>query len=231
MMDNHEIWKTLFKGQILNALAKGSIKWVRGWEASMFLTEELPAMEDIFIPHWKVQAIVGKAPEKPFWYRLSRGVFNVNQRLRPEDQIAYLEERDLFHDLFGHTPILFDKEYTDYVRALGVLAQFAHDNDNVRRAISNIYWFTSEFGLVHEKGQLKAYGAGILSSQAELKFAMSDESNKIFITDDNILNNLYNIVHIDGYITDGFQDRYYVLTDWSQLDTIVKWLWKQVGRG
>lgn len=223
-MNEKNIWKILYEAQT-QSLEGVSYKWIEGFK-KMDL-HELPTIEDLNVPHWKIQPILGKSPEIPFWYRLSRGIFNVNLRLRGEDQLDYLEERDTFHDVFGHLPILYNKEYTDYVRGLGVFAQFMEDSEEARRALSNAYWFTSEFGLVLEKNSgwntIRAYGAGIISSKAELEHALNTENKKILL--DDVW--LESFAEIDGYITDGFQDRYYVLPNWSYLKDILKWLWNR----
>lgn len=232
-MDQKEIWEQLVSKQYYRLSTLASNKYLEGRKKLDLLT--MPLIEDISIPHWKIQPIVGKSPEDIFWYRLSKGIFNVNMNLRTEGQIDYLEERDLFHDTFGHLPILYDNQYSDYVRGLGNFAMHMKDNAKSRRVLSNVYWFTSEFGLVNEpihplvvlsnppKNQvhLKAYGAGILSSNAELTYAFSSESKKYvfgettgfdFFRDEN------------PYITNGFQQHYLVI-EWRHLSQILKWLW------
>lgn len=222
-MTDNQIWNELYDNQVLNARHHACRQWIEGLARMQIY--RLPLIEDLSIPHWKIQPILGKSPEAIFWYRLSRGIFNVNQRLRPEDQIAYLEERDLFHDTFGHLPILYDYEYTNYVRGLGNVAQYIKDPEGLI-ALSNLYWFTSEFGLMlDEQGTLKAYGAGVLSSQDELKFAMTSP-NAFHIPIDST-NILHEISNIKTYITDGFQDRYYILPSFDYLKEILKFLWRE----
>ena len=164
------VWDKLINRDIDYTLI--SEKWNRGFSFLKPLMLEYPYIEDLSIPNWRLLPIIGKSPDGDFWRRLSCSIFNVNMRLRPEKQIDYLEERDYFHDLFGHTPILFDSYYSNYMRALGILGQFMEDSDEARKALSNIYWFTSEFGLVMEDNKIVAYGAGIISSTAELKLSL-----------------------------------------------------------
>lgn len=222
-MTQEQIWDKLFQQQyeqIFFNTSKISERWQEptGSGEPKFVNDfyKLPRLEDIAIPHWKIQPIIGKSPEKEFWYRLSRGIFNVNLRLRTEDQINYLEERDLFHDCFGHLPILYNEHYSNYLRALGCFAQYASEKE--LKKLSRLYWFTSEFGLVIEDGVQKPYGAGILSSYGELEHVLSGEAN---VTKFDIER-----IGQTDYPTDGFQPIYFCLRDWSELDYIVKYIWR-----
>lgn len=222
MTEQQKVWKLLVKRQYEAALEVASDKWKDGVFHMRSTIKELPLIEDLHVPHWRIQPIVGKAPDDIFWYRVSRGMFNVNTRLRSLEQIDYLEERDLFHDTFGHLPIMWDKEYTDYVLALGTTARLHKDNPDAQQALANLYWFTSEFGLVREHDQIRVFGAGILSSADEIDYAMSNESEKRILTHSRF----QEIIKRRGYITDGFQDVYYVLPDWDHLPQLISWFWQ-----
>lgn len=193
--------------------------------------DELTAPEDLLVPHWKIQPIIGKSPEAPFWYRLSRGIFNVNLHLRGEKELDYLEERDYFHDVFGHLPILWNRKYTDYVRGLGNFAQHMDNTPLVRKVLSNIYWFTSEFGLIHEENGLSAYGAGLLSSRSELLHATSEKDDVVVHTleGDTLIETIEQMAYTNKYVTDGFQTEYYALDSIDQLSVILRWLWENHG--
>lgn len=194
---------------------------------------DIPNIEDVSIPHWRLLPIIGKAPEHEFWYRLANGVFNVNMRMRSEDQLAYLEERDYFHDMFGHVPILHDREFSNYIKSLGLIAQYCSPtNTTILKGLSNIYWHTAEFGLVYEEDffnsnekVLTVYGAGIISSVDEHRFVSGRfEIKPTFVTlfKDMSIEDLFNL---DSYVTDGFQNFYVVLEDWNDLKKIIKYLW------
>lgn len=215
-MKEQEIWRHLFNEQFPAANEKASSMWMR------CQMNDLPRLEDVSIPHWKLQPIVGKSPEDIFWYRLSRGIFNVNLRLRTEDNLYYLEERDLFHDYFGHVPFLYDKDYTDYLIGLGNFYENSSKDEKVKRCLSNIYWFTSEFGLIYEdKGDPKVLGAGILSSVNELDHVYSNIANwREF--------NIWDVVMIKQYVTNGFQEQYFILRGKHQFKEIIKFLWKNL---
>lgn len=223
LTSKEDVWAFLYEEQSNNFMEndiKISNKWITGMihlAKSGQLLPYYPALEDISIPHWRVFPVLGKQPEPEFWYRLSRGVFNVNMRLRDVEHLRYLEERDLFHDTFGHLPILLDKQYTDYLLGLGTFAQYATPEG--LKALSNIYWFTSEFGLVLESGVPHAYGAGIISSIDESQYALSTDAN-VHMWDIN------QVIAVEDYVTDGFQKDYFILQGWSVLSDILRYLWK-----
>lgn len=218
-MTEIQIWSNLYEGAIEGAMKGASAKWIQGINSLDLRT--LPVIEDLSIPHWRVHPILGKSPEASFWYRLSRGIFNVNQRLRAEDQLAYLEERDLFHDTYGHLPILYDPLYTNYLYGIGNVAVHMNQTPENQRIISNLYWFTSEFGLVEEHGQIKAYGAGIISSRGELEYALSNDSHKKLF-------DIREVAFMESYPTDTFQDTYYILRDWDHLRYVLQWCWDEL---
>lgn len=215
-MIKEEIWEHLAL-QLREASSKASIMWK--YHNMINHLFHLPKLEDIVIPHWKLLPIVGKSPEGDFWYRLSRGIFNINQNLRDEEHLEYLEERDLFHDLFGHGPALFSPDITDYLIGLGNFYENSCKSPEIQKVLSNLYWFTAEFGLIMERGKPKVLGAGILSSKAELKHVFSGEATILPFSIKEVINE-------PPYITDGFQERYYLLDTKDQFKDILKYLWK-----
>lgn len=178
---------------------------------------EYPALENVAIPHWRILPIVGKSPEFMFWRRLSRGIFNVNTRLRSEENLRYLEERDLFHDFYGHLPMLWSPDITNYLIGLGLFAQYATEEG--LEALSRVYWFTAEFGLIEEYGQAKALGAGIISSMDELAYVNDNPNANIHKWD------IEQVIDTP-YITDGFQQDYFVLPNVLEFGLILKHLWR-----
>jgi len=125
------------------------------------------------------------------------------------EQLDYLEEPDMFHDVFAHTPLLTNKSYCDFFKGIGDIA-LKHINDpHFIELLGRIYWFTIEFGLIKEKGQLKIYGAGILSSVGETKHALSQDSQKLEFSVENMISS--------SYRTDIIQDKYFVIDSFEQL--------------
>lgn len=135
--------------------------------------------------------------------------FGATTWLRKKEQIDYLEEPDMFHDVFGHVPLLTDAVIGEYLFSLADIALKYNYDKTIVTAISRLYWYTIEFGLVREKNVLKVYGAGILSSPGETKYCLSPEATR-----ENF--DLRKIIAFP-YIIDAFQQQYYVLNSLHQL--------------
>ncbi len=149
----------------------------------------IPRFEDIntrLLPAtgWQLVGVPGLIPEVPFFTLLSERKFPVTTWMRSPQEFDYIVEPDLFHDLFGHVPLLFDKSYANHIQAYGQGALKAHALEHgpaqIKEAVemlSRLYWYTIEFGLLREDrtsdGQLRAYGAGILSSGGELAHSIT----------------------------------------------------------
>lgn len=121
----------------------------------------------------------------------------------------YLEEPDMFHDTFGHVPLLSNQSFCDFMSHLSAIALRYIDQKEVLERISRLYWYTVEFGLIHEADTLKIYGGGIISSSGESRFCLSNEVPKIDFDLERVLNTPY---HIDRY-----QDHYFVIQSYDQL--------------
>lgn len=124
-------------------------------------------------------------------------------------QLDYLEEPDMFHDVFGHIPLLSNKAYCDFFHGIGEIAMEHIDSPKAIDLLGRIYWFTVEFGLIREKDNLKIYGAGIISSHGETEHSISNETPKFDF-------DVATIFHTD-YRTDIMQDKYCVIDSFDQL--------------
>jgi phenylalanine-4-hydroxylase len=129
---------------------------------------------------WQLVGVPGLIPEVPFFTLLSERKFPVTHWIRTPQELDYIVEPDLFHDLFGHVPLLFDKSYADHIQAYGKGALKAHALEHgpaqIKGAVemlSRLYWYTIEFGLLREGDAVRAYGAGILSSGGELAYSVA----------------------------------------------------------
>jgi phenylalanine-4-hydroxylase len=186
----------------------------------------IPRFEDInarLLPAtgWQLVGVPGLIPEVPFFTLLSERKFPVTQWIRTPQEFDYIVEPDLFHDLFGHVPLLFDKSYADHIQAYGLGALKAHALEHgpaqIQGAVemlSRLYWYTIEFGLVREGTQHKAYGAGILSSGGELAYSIeSEQPNRVALkTQDDLLRCMSS-----RYKIDAFQQQYFVIDSFDHL--------------
>ena len=129
--------------------------------------------------------------------------------IRSAQQLDYLEEPDVFHDVFGHVPMLMNPSIADFIQAYGQGGLRAQSLGHLKR-LARLYWYTVEFGLVRQHGGLRIYGAGIASSYAESKFAVQDDSpNRLGLKLERVMRTNYRI--------DDFQETYFVIRDLEEL--------------
>jgi len=158
---------------------------------------------------WEVVAVPGLLPEHVFFTHLAQRRFPVTVWLREEHEFDYIVEPDVFHDFFGHVPLLFDPMFADYMQAYGRGGQKA-DGLHALEYLARLYWYTVEFGLVRSNEGLRIYGAGILSSPSEVSYALaSREPNRIGFDLKRVMRTRYKI--------DSFQQTYFVIDDFGQL--------------
>lgn len=158
---------------------------------------------------WEIVAVPGLIPELPFFTLLANRKFPVTDWIRKPEEFDYIVEPDVFHDLFGHVPMLFDPTFADYVQRYGQGGIKAHEL-GAGEKLARLYWYTVEFGLIRQPDGLRAYGAGILSSVGELKHAvLSDEPRRLPL---DLLRTMRTRYKIDTY-----QANYFVIDSFAQL--------------
>ena len=158
---------------------------------------------------WEVVAVPGLIPEVPFFTLLANRKFPVTDWIRRPEEFDYIVEPDVFHDLFGHVPLLFNPVFADHMQAYGAGGLKAHALGACEE-LSRLYWYTIEFGLMQQADGLRAYGAGILSSSGELRHAIqSPEPQREPL---NLLRCMSTPYDIDSY-----QQTYFVIDSFQQL--------------
>jgi phenylalanine-4-hydroxylase len=158
---------------------------------------------------WQIVAVPGLIPEDAFFRLLAQRRFPVTVWLRTPEEFDYIVEPDLFHDLFGHVPLLFDPVFADYMQAYGEGGLKAQRR-NALELLARLYWYTVEFGLIDTPRGLRVYGAGILSSPGELTRALADpQPLRIGFDLRRVLRTVYEI--------DDFQKAYFVIDGFAQL--------------
>lgn len=158
---------------------------------------------------WSLVAVPGLIPDEAFFAHLSQRRFPVTVWLRAEHEFDYIVEPDVFHDFFGHVPMLTEPAIAEFVAAFGEAGMRTRD-PGARQALARLYWYTIEFGLVREAGGVRAFGAGLLSSPAELQYAIEapDAVRRAFDAGE-LMRSAYRI--------DGFQQRYFVVDSLAAL--------------
>ena len=158
---------------------------------------------------WSVHAVPGLVPDAIFFEHLANRRFVAGRFIRTPPQIDYLQEPDVFHDVFGHVPLLADPVFADYMQAYGQGGMRALRHGAIDK-LARLYWYTVEFGLVRTAEGLRAYGSGIVSSHSESLFALDDPSpNRLGFRLKRIMRTKYRI--------DDFQQTYFVIDSYEDL--------------
>ncbi len=158
---------------------------------------------------WQVVGVPGLIPEEAFFALLAARKFPVTDWIRQPQEFDYVVEPDIFHDLFGHVPLLFNPMFADYMQAYGAGGMKASRLDACE-LLARLYWYTVEFGLIHTPQGLRAYGAGILSSASELRHSVqSNEPRRVAFGLERLMRSNYRI--------DTFQATYFVIDSFEQL--------------
>ena len=210
---DHDTYRRLFERQsaLLPGLACNAFI-----EAlpSLGVHDRIPRFEEINArlgpaTGWEVVAVPGLIPEVPFFTLLANRKFPVTDWIRTPAEIDYVVEPDVFHDLFGHVPLLFNPVFAEHMQAYGAGGVKAH-RLGACELLSRLYWYTIEFGLVRQADGLRAYGAGILSSAGELQHSVrSPQPQRIALDVTRCMRTRYKI--------DSYQQTYFVVDSFQQL--------------
>lgn len=181
---------------------------------SLGAEDRIPRFEDINArlkraTGWEIVAVPGLIPEVPFFSLLANRQFPVTDWIRKPEEFDYVVEPDIFHDLFGHVPLLFNPVIADFIQAYGQGGLRASEL-GACELLSRVYWYTIEFGLIREAEGIRAYGAGILSSSGELAYSVtSPEPHRLPLQLERAMRTRYKI--------DTYQQTYFVIDSMQQL--------------
>ncbi|WP_343526684.1 phenylalanine 4-monooxygenase [Sphingomonas sp.] len=211
---DHATWDTLFARQSKLLPGRASEAYLRGLDVLKLSRPGIPDFKELSqrlmkLTGWQVVAVPGLVPDNVFFDHMANRRFVAGNFIRRPDQLDYLQEPDVFHDVFGHVPMLADPVFADYLAAYGRGGQRALGMDALKY-LGRLYWYTVEFGLVREGGGLRIYGAGIVSSYSESRFALEDPSpNRIGFDLARVMRTEYRI--------DDFQQNYFVIPSYEEL--------------
>ena len=212
--EEHATWDRLFARQSQLLPGRASEAYLRGLDVLKLSRPGIPDFEELSerlmrLTGWQVVAVPGLVPDDVFFDHMANRRFVAGNFIRRPDQLDYLQEPDVFHDVFGHVPMLADPVFADYLAAYGRGGQRALGMDALKY-LGRLYWYTVEFGLVREDGDLRIYGAGIVSSYSESRFALEDSSpNRIGFDLARVMRTEYRI--------DDFQQNYFVIPSYEDL--------------
>ncbi|MBR0552656.1 phenylalanine 4-monooxygenase [Stakelama marina] len=212
--EEHRVWDTLFERQAKLLPGRASEAYLRGLDVLKLSKPGIPDFEELSerlmkLTGWQVVAVPGLVPDDVFFDHMANRRFVAGNFIRRADQLDYLQEPDVFHDVFGHVPMLADPRFADYLEAYGRGGLRALELGALKQ-LARLYWYTVEFGLIEEEEGLRIYGSGIVSSYSESQFALEDPSpNRIRF-------DLKRVMRTD-YRIDDFQQNYFVIPSFDEL--------------
>lgn len=211
---DHAVWDTLFARQTALLKDRAHPAFLAGLDILALSKPGIPDFAELSerlyaATRWQVVAVPGLVPDAVFYEHLANRRFVAGSFIREAHELDYLEAPDVFHDVFGHVPLLSQPVFADYMQAYGEGGRRALGLGAIGR-LARLYWYTVEFGLIRHDGDLKIYGAGIVSSRGESLFALDDPSPHRFAFDlERVMRTPYRI--------DDFQSGYFVVDDFEQL--------------
>ena len=213
---DHQVWAQLFERQKAVLPGRASDEFLSALAAMEMTPDRIPKFDDLnpilrAATGWELVGVEGLLPELTFFDHLANRRFPVTWWIRKPDQMDYLSEPDLFHDLFGHVPLLMNPVFADYMEAYGRGGVKAHGiGEDALVNLTRLYWYTVEFGLIRQKDGLRIYGSGIVSSKGESIHCLeSDAPNRIGFDLERIMRTRYRI--------DTYQKTYFVVDSFEQL--------------
>jgi len=210
----HQTWLTLYDRQAAILPGRACDAYLRGLKALDLRGAGIPDFrrmsETLFrLTGWQVVAVPGLVPEDVFFEHLANRRFPAGNFIRTPENLDYLQEPDVFHDVFGHVPMLTDPVFADYMQKYGEGGLRALDLGHLGN-LARLYWYTVEFGLLETPEGLRIYGAGIVSSRTESAFALEDPSpHRLGFDLPRVLRTPYRI--------DDFQQVYFVIESLQSL--------------
>ena len=211
---DHAVWKTLFERQTRLLPGRACDEFVAGMRDLPMGADQIPdfhRLNEVLMKRtgWQVVAVPGLVPDHIFFEHLANRRFPSGNFIRTPHQLDYLEEPDVFHDVFGHVPMLMNPALADYIQAYGQGGRRAQGLGQLAQ-LARVYWYTVEFGLVMQQEGLRIYGAGIASSPTESVFALDSASpNRVAFDLPRVLRT--------RYVINDFQRSYFVIRDLAEL--------------
>lgn len=210
----HELWRQLYRRQSIVARKHGAAAFINGMQHLDLAENGVPDFEVASrrlrkLTGWEIVAVPGLIPDVAFFRHLAARRFPVTTWLREPHEIDYLVEPDVFHDFFGHLPLLTQPVFADYLQEYGRKGEQAMAL-GATRILARLFWYMVEFGLIRESGDIKAYGAGMLSSASETAYSVTSSKPQRLRFD-------LNRVMATEFRIDAFQETYFVLESYDEL--------------
>src|SRR3954466_14259459 len=211
--ENHEVWRILYERRMSTLRDTGSIVFLDGIERIGLSPSRVPDLSDV---NWRLRTrtgwaavpVAGFIPAAEFFRCLSSRRFPTTISVRPREQLDYLPEPDIFHDVFGHVPLHSDPVFADFLQRFGALASASESDEEVAE-MARLFWFTVEFGLIREREKTRIYGSGLISSHGDAANALGDRCRRLPFEINAVLAQPFEIDH--------FQDILFEIESFDQL--------------
>jgi phenylalanine-4-hydroxylase len=216
--EDHEVWGILYRKRMQELGRTGSRVFLDGARAIGLGEDRVPDLEEVNarlerLTGWRAVPVTGFIPAREFFQCLAERRFPTTVTVRPKEQLDYLPEPDIFHDVFGHVPLHADPVFADFLQGFGAVAAQARSEDELTR-MARLFWFTVEFGLCREGGEIKVYGSGLISSAGDAANALGPACERRPFSLDAVCAQPFEI--------DRFQDVLFVADSFDQLFAAVE---------
>ena len=216
-LEQHAVWAILYERRMRSLAGTGSRVFLEGAERIGLRPDRVPDLADVnrrLAPRtgWAAVGVTGYLPAREFFACLGQRRFPTTLTVRPREQLDYLPEPDIFHDVFGHVPLHADPVFADFLQRFGSLAATAATDEQVQ-GFARLFWFTVEFGLIREQGDVKVYGSGLISSHGDAANALGPRCDRRPFTLDAVLAQPFEIDHLQDvlFVIDSFDQLFGVL--------------------
>jgi phenylalanine-4-hydroxylase len=211
--EDHDVWRILYDRRMATLHETGSRVFLDGIDRIGLSPSRVPNLADVnrrlgARTGWNAVGVEGFIPAAAFFRCLANRRFPTTLKVRPRAQLDYLPEPDIFHDVFGHVPLHSDPVFADFLQRFGALAAAASTDEEVTR-MARLFWFTVEFGLIRERGEVRIYGSGLISSHGDAANALGSRCDRRPFELDAVLNQPFEIDH--------FQDILFVIESFDEL--------------
>lgn len=196
---DHDTWRYLYERQMKFLPGRACGEYLGGAETLNLSPDNIPSLKDLSyifnkITGWKVARVPGLIHEQNFFEMLQKKIFPSTDYIRGKEELDYTPAPDLFHDIFGHMPLLTNNNFASFYQKFGEAALNAQGED--RTKLETFHWFTVEFGLIRNPEGMRIYGAGILSSLGEVQSALSEKIEVLEFDPERIVLQPYDVWHL-----------------------------------
>lgn len=211
--ESHDVWSLLYERRIAALEQTASEVFLEGIARIGLARHRVPDLREVnrrldASTGWNAVGVDGFIPAAQFFRCLSRRRFPTTLGVRPRAQLDYLPEPDIFHDVFGHVPLHANAVFADFLQRFGALAAGARSEEETRQ-MARLFWFTVEFGLIRERGEVRIYGSGLISSHGDAANALGTNCERRPFSLDAVINQHFEI--------DQIQPTLFVLESFDQL--------------